>query len=162
MQAECKRKNDELRKILTFRQKTTAKVYPATPIPSRSRSRTQKTVTKLLPYMKGPVLTQTAQLCTPLSSFTPTTKKFKTLVKMHELGKNEAFKAVPIQPPYPIHDEDISNIFDKCMSQLEKFPQKLIECNNLTDSICIRSGFGSIIRMKGRLFEVFQKERLHE
>lgn len=72
---------------------------------------------------------------------------------MHRLGKEKAYKAIPAPPVHPIENEDISNMFDNCMNQLEKFPQKLVVCKNLTDAICIRMGFGSIIRMNGTFLE---------
>lgn len=104
-------------------------------------------------YMKEPILKETFELCSPVSSYTPSNCKWKMINERHHQGRNKV--VVPTSKPLPIPNGDqITMIFDRYLNQLDKTPEKLLLCESLPEAVCLRICFGTIIRTDG-LFCIF-------
>lgn len=113
---------------------------PRNPSPKKKRSNVAQ-----FPYMEGSISRQNLEYCTPLSSFTPTLKKFSVFQKM----RNKEPVAEPDTPA--IHPMDISLIFDQRMKFIEKEPHKLLRNVLQKNAIALRIGYGTVVRIDGTL-----------
>lgn len=123
------------------------------------------------PYMSEQILYESYQRCTPLSSFTPSTTKYKKFLNFHLERAQEKAKG-PVRNVYDrlaeeelirkekdkrgIEPTNISAIYDRIMENIEKHPHKLVSEMEITNGIGVRIGRGTVVRVDGTLLIYFQ------